>query len=157
MENRECLPTLGPSDPELGLNSQPWAFPRALNGGRGHSQWHPPDWTLGIWHSGADGAEFVWLQTVVNYRENPLPQNSHLGKGQKAFPLIIKIYIVLWFDWLYPWMVMALGLGKLGFIPWIMSCILPFSFFTLSLDQELDSKQALNKSVQSMNWYSHFR
>ena len=48
-----------------------------------------------FWQSEADRAEFGWLQTVANYRENPLPQNSHLGKGQKAFPLIIKIYIVL--------------------------------------------------------------
>ena len=44
-----------------------------------------------FWHSGADGAEFGWLQTIANYRENPPPQNSHLGKRQKAFSLIIKV------------------------------------------------------------------
>lgn len=54
------------------INNQPCAFPRALNGGWGHSQWHSSDWTLGIlakcgW---AEGVEFGWLQTIADHREN---------------------------------------------------------------------------------------
>ena len=72
-----------------------------------HEPFHGPQWCLGatangtqvtelwaFWQSGAEGAELDWLQTITKQRENPLPQNSHLGKGPKALPLINKIYIL---------------------------------------------------------------